>query len=490
MTVVRTSLGAIRGDVKHGVAAWRGIPYARPPLGELRFLPPGPVAPWTGEHDGTRYGPVAMQSREQRSAMMSGITDKMQMSEDCLSLNVFAPADHASGPPRPVLVWIHGGAFVMGAGSLPLYHGGTFAARHGLVVVTVNYRLGHLGLLYLGELFGERYAHGNVALLDQIAALTWVRDHVAAFGGDPGAVTVMGESAGAFSVAHLLAMPAARGLFQRAILQSGATALIPPARADATASARAALAELGVADLPSLLALPAERIVAAQAAASQARGLAAFSPCVDGVTVPKPPLQAVRAGSAAGVPVLLGSNRDEWALFDTFLGAQLTQTVVAQLRGRFGGLAELAHARYLEARADRSSERAWIDILGDLAFRIPMIRLAEEQSRHAPVYMYRFDLASKAFDGKLGAAHALELPFVWNRLDNPLSQLLLGGADPSAQSLALEMHDAWASFVRTGDPGGGWPRYDDVRRATRIFDRTSSIADDPDGLTRVIWPRV
>ena len=487
--VVTTAQGAIRGERRHGACAWKGIPFAEPPVGPLRFRAPQPPRPWQGERDGTRYGAVATQSRDPRVAMLSGLTDKMETSEDCLYLNVFSPA--ADGARRPVVVWIHGGAFIMGAGSLPLYHGAGFAARHDVVVVTVNYRLGLFGFLYLGELAGEAYAAGNQALLDQVAALRWVQDNIAAFGGDPGAVTVMGESAGAASVASLLGMPSARGLFARAILQSGASALVLPAAADATELAREVVRELGVTP-EGLREVPAATLMALQEQLVLRRGLAAFAPFLDGVALPRRPVEAVRAGEAA-VPLLLGSNRDEWALFDVLLGERVTTQLADVVRGRLGPIAELFHGAYLAARGDGAAHGAWVDLLGDLVFRIPMIHLAEAQLAHAPAYVYRFDWAAASFGGKLGAAHALELPFVWNKLDHPMSQLLLGGEAGEAQALATVVHDTWAAFVRTGDPNGAglpaWPRYDAERRPTMLLGRDCKVADDPGGPLRALWPR-
>jgi len=483
--IVATAAGTVRGVARGGIATWRGIPYAAAP----RFRSPHALEPWAGELDATQFGPVAIQSRDPKAAMMSGITEKTVTSEECLALNIYSPA--ADGRRRPVVVWIHGGAFIMGAGSQPLYNGTSFAAQHDVVVVTINYRLGLLGLLYLGDLLGDEYAEGNYALLDQIAALRWVRDHIAEFGGDPDAVTVMGESAGAVSVASLLVMPAARGLFHRAILQSGASGLSPPTRADATALAESVCAELGV-GARELVGLPVERLVSAQEHASRTRGLGAFSPYIDGVTMPRSPLELMSEGVGSNVPVLLGSNRDEWALFDVFLGDAATNVVKGQLRGRLGSAIDQLHARYREARDDQSEARAWLDIVGDVAFRIPMIRLAEAQSRFAPVFMYRFDWATPAFDGRLGAAHALELPFVWNTVESPLGQLLLGGDLVSARVLAASMHAAWASFIRTATPVAeglpGWPAYDATRRATMLLDRESRVVDDPAGSLRALWP--
>ena len=482
MTIVATKLGAVRGVVKGTCVQWRGIPYAAPPTGERRFRPPDPAQPWTGERDATKFGPVAMQARDPRAVMVSGIAESAAMSEDCLVVNVYAPASYADGRKRAVMVWIHGGAFIMGTAAMPLYNGAAFTERD-IVVVTLNYRLGLFGLMFLGDLGGGEA--GNCALLDQIAALRWVRDNIAAFGGDPDRVTVMGESAGAVSVANLLAMPAAQGLFQRAILQSGASGLLPPTRAEATELATSVLADLGAlaSELPGLA---ADRILAAQQRATLQRGLGAFTPYVDGVTIPKPPIESVAAGEGARVPLLLGSNRDEWALFDVFLGEAVTGIIRKQIEDRLGAESERIVAVYRKTRGDK----AWIDLVGDVAFRIPMIRLAEKQP--APVYMYRFDWASPAMNGRLGAAHAMELPFVWNALDLPFSNLLLGDVAP-LRPFAASIHETWCAFIRDGTPEGGglptWPRYTTDRRATMLLDQPASrVVDDPDGELRELWP--
>jgi para-nitrobenzyl esterase len=500
--VVSTAYGKVRGLRKAGVAQWRGIPYAEPPVGPLRFRPPRPPVPWSGERDATRFGAIAEQSRDVRNAMLSGFTDKIAMSEDCLVLNVLSPA--ADDARRPVVVWIHGGAFVMGSGSQPLYNGSSFVTRHDLVVVTFNYRLGLLGLLHLGDVApaGEAAAYrGNVTLLDQIAALRWVRENIAAFGGDPARVTVMGESAGAMAIGALLGAPAAQGLFDRAILQSGASGLRPPDRDDAAALARGVLAELG-AGVNDLADVPAERIIAVQERLLRARGIGAFTPYVDGELLLRPPTDAVQGGQGVHVPTLVGTNRDEWTLFDVLLGPAALEASKAQLIDRLGDDVLRIHAAYQGAIAARTpalgaartrtpDAAAWVDVIGDVGLRVPVLRLAEAQARHAPVWMYRFDWESPAFGGRFGATHALELPFVWNQLELPVAHFLLGEDAAGARALALQLHDAWAAFIRGGEPAAAglpaWPRYEPPRRATMLIDRQPRIADDPDAEVRALW---
>ncbi|HEY1548376.1 MAG TPA: carboxylesterase family protein [Kofleriaceae bacterium] len=458
--IAQTKSGSVRGFERGGVHSWLGIPYAAPPVGGRRFRPPEPIAAWTGELDATHVGPVAMQ---ERNSVMAGLTDKTRISEDCLTLNVTAPANGSS---HPVMVWIHGGAFVMGSGGVPLYDGITFASRHDIVVVSINYRLGLFGFLLASD--------GNVGLLDQIAALRWVQDNIAAFGGDPNNVTVMGESAGAISIANLLAMPAAHGLFHRAILQSGAGALVPSPRADAEQVAAQVLGELG-----SAIDAPADKILAVQAQLLRQRGLGAIAPYVDGVNIVTGPRQAALAGSIARVPLLVGTNRDEWALFDALVPGS-AKIVEQQIRVRIGDAA---------TDALLAGYRVPSELAGDVSFRIPALRLAE--AHPAPVYFYRCDVGGRM----LGAAHAAELPLVWNHLANPFAQFLLGGDTTPFEAIALAMHDTWASFIRTGEPNGrglpAWPRYDAQRRATLVIDREHSrVEDDAGGTQRAAWAKL
>jgi para-nitrobenzyl esterase len=413
------------------------------------------------------------------------------MSEDCLFLNVWSPG--TGDEKRPVVVWLHGGGFVMGSGSDPQFDGTSFAANHKIVVVTLNYRLGLLGFAYLNDLAGEdAHYSANCGLLDQIAALGWVHDNIAAFGGDPDRVTVMGESAGAMSIGALLAMPAAHGLFQRAILQSGAASNVSTCP-KATRIASALLAKLRVkpSQLSSLADMPVENLLTVQSALGRefSERYHALGPVIDGATLPLHPLTLLKRGAAANVAILTGTCRDEWRGYAAMTGGP---KVDEEKLGRlFSGDFQHALALYAAARADESPEWAWTDLVGDLMFRIPAIRLAEAQAQHgAPVWMYRFDWESLAFGGMLGASHSLEIPFVWNTLDAPGVRAITGDG-PSTRRLAGLMHASWAAFIRSGKPTfvglPVWPPYEPTRRATMVFGDLLQVVVDPQGWSRELW---
>ena len=502
--LVRTTGGLVRGTAGGvpGVAAFRGIPYAAPPLGPLRLRPPQPAPPWEGERDASRSGPVAPQRPGPLERTLGGYGD---LAEDCLTVNVWSPAfDGAPEPPaaaearRPVLVWIHGGAFTTGTGAIPWYDGSRLAARGDVVVVTFNYRLGVLGFLHLGDIGGEAWAgSGNTGILDQIAALRWVRENVAGFGGDPGRITVFGESAGAFSIATLLAMRAASGLFQRAILQSGGGTFVH-SRSSATALAADVLAELGIGrgDLGRLAEVPVEDLLDAQAAAGGRKGGVglAFLPVVDGATLPTHPEAALAAGAGRGVPVLAGTNRDEMRLFsavapDVFAAADDEAVVrhVAAIPDVGPAPAEAIVAAYRRRWPDLSPSDLHVAIHTDHAFRRPVQRLCALQAEHADAWCYWFTWASPIFGGWLGSYHGLEIPFVFDNLGQPNVELLTGGGD--LQALADAMADAWLAFARDGDPG--WRRYEPFgSRTTMRFDLPPEIVDDPDPDLREAWEQI
>src|SRR6266571_2779250 len=496
--IVETRYGKVQGSEQDSISVWKGIPFAQPPTGQRRFRAPQPPEPWTGVREATTFSPMAPQMPEVGASMVGAIgadraVEPRPMSEDCLYLNIWSPG--ASAGQRPVMVYIHGGAFTLGSASDPWYDGTSFAARHNIVVVTLNYRLGILGFVSLKDLAGEDAGYtGNCGLLDQIAALQWVRENIAAFGGEPDQVTVMGESAGAMSIGTLLGMPAAHGLFQRAILQSGAGSDLTT-RPRATNVAQALLAKLGLetSQLSALAEVPLEALLKIQPELGREfGGVQAFSPIIDGETLPQHPSAMIAQGSAADVAILVGTNRDEWRLFALMSGGP--QVDEEQLKRIFGDAAKPALAMYTQARTDQSKDAAWIDIMSDLVFRMPAIRLAERQVRQgAPVWMYRFDLESPAFGGVLGAAHAMDIPFVWNTLDTPLSRMFTGDS-PARQELSDLMHASWASFIRSGTPAisslPAWPPYDLQWRATMIFGDTPHVVDDPQGQVRALWKQV
>ena len=534
--VAATEYGAVRGARTDGLSVFRGIPYAAPPVGPLRFRPPQPPTPWTGERDATRFGPVAPQAADPLepyayapAEVITSTGDALPafVSEDCLALNVWTPA--VDDGARPVMVFVHGGAFVVGTTSNDWYTG-EHLARRDTVVVTFNYRLGVFGYTELGDVDPEYAGSGNNGLRDQIAALEWVRRNIAAFGGDPGNVTVFGESAGSISISALLATPHPERLFDRAIAQSGGPNLVHSASIAGytSKSVLRAAAAVGVDDLVNA---PVERLVEIGRVAmdTSALGDNLFAPYVDGELVLGNPFELVRRGNAAGIELVAGATQDEmsyWSLYDSQLrnlfvettdGGPPTRWLSAELRERLD--AALAPATiddvYAEwvGEADPPRGRRDLDatvLLGqahDYFMIQPMTRLVEAQAPHAPTYLYRFDwkVPHRFLDAPehdLGAVHALELPFVFGTLD--IGGFVPGGqgvlADPTerarAQQVATSMIDAWTAFARTGDPTGdgpAWPRYDTATRPTMVWhnDRdgnlTIGVVADPDGRRREVW---
>lgn len=501
--VVETASGKLRGAERDGIFVFRGVPYARPPLGERRFRAPQPPEPWPGERDATRSGAAAPQNPLVTAVFPDLGVGRQQ--EDCLTLNVWTP--DTGGPPRPVLVWIHGGAFVIGSGAQPIYDGGELARRGNVVVVTLNYRLGALGFLHLAEHDGACFgAASNAGLLDQIIALRWVRENAVAFGGDPEQITVFGESAGGMSVGTLLGTPEARGLFRRAVAQSGACQAIHT-RESAAHVADALLQELalGQNEAAKLREVPVAALLAAQARVLARLGpranLLTFQPVVDGRTLPRHPLEAVADGAAPEVALLAGTTRDEWRLFgllDSKARGLDEAGLVARVERRVPGAdARRLLALYREERAagDRSDPASLLFALEtDRVFRIPALRLAEAQlAQGAPTWVYRFDWEVAALGGVLGACHAVELPFVFGTLGLKGIGPLLGDG-PEARRLAGRTMDAWLAFAHTGEPGHealpAWPRYDLERRATLLFGSECRCADDPGGALRRAWDAI
>ena len=507
--IVETGCGRVEGVGEGGVEVFRGIPYAASTAGAGRWRPPAPPQPWSGVRDARRPGPMAPQPPGMISRLLGD--SGLAMDEDCLSLDVWtASADAAR---RPVLVWIHGGSFSTGSGSLAIYDGGVLARRGDVVVVTLNYRLGALGFLHLSELAREEGgAPGNFGLLDQIAALEWVRANIAAFGGDPAQVTLFGQSAGAMCAATLIGAPRARGLFHRVILQSGAARSVhAPETAERVTAAF--LAELGVGDgaAAALRALPVRAVLEAQDRTFERlrREIdeVPFQPSVDGALLSEQPLEAIRAGAAAELPLLIGTNRDEWRFYglgDPKAARLDEEGLLRRFRRGLPGvdasgrrLAERVVETYREARAGRegvSPTDLWFAIQTDRWFRHGAMQLAELHAMHQPAtWAYVFHWGSAALDGNLGACHALDIPFVFGTGEYPSLRWLIGD-DPGASVLAERMQDAWLAFARRGDPGHPglphWPAYDGGRRATMLLGDSCAVADAPHEAERAFWDRI
>ncbi len=495
MPIVQTTCGRLEGVQHAKHQSFMGIPFAAPPVGPLRFKAPQPPSPWTGIRDARTPGLAARQTGHP----IPGFAASSPQDEDCLYLNVFTPA--ADGGRRPVLFWIHGGGFTHGSGSEELYNGGPLAERGDVVVVTINYRLGAFGYLWLGDHLPGAGLTANAGQLDQVAALQWVRDNIATFGGDPGNVTIFGESAGAAAVGTLLAMPAAKGLFHKAILQSGTGRAGDRESGNRVASLL--LAELGLeaARAEEVLTAPADRILEAQTAVLAKLGREAgliFGPIRDGATLLEQPLAAVRAGAAAGIPLIAGTNRDEVKLFaatmqrDEIDDEALIRAVDATLGKPGPEKARAVVEVYRTSRAGKGLPASNLDILdavsSDVRFRIGATRLALAQQPHQPnTYLYLFTYASPARRGALGSCHALEMPFVFGTLGAP-TQDRFAGSGPAVEQLFHRMMDAWLSFARTGNPAhegiGRWDAYSEPDRPTMVFDLECGQQDDPFGEER------
>ncbi len=496
--IVETDRGRVRGDRRRGAHRFRGIPYAAPPVGARRFAPPAPPEPWTGVLDATHASPVAPQPPDMVSRLLGAGDGPPQSETDCLTVNVWTPAVDVAK--RPVLVWIHGGAFVSGSGSVPWYDGANLARRD-VVVVTVNYRLGALGFCHLEGLGGDAFAgSGNAGLLDQAAALGWVQRNIAAFGGDPGNVTIFGESAGGMSVGTHLALPASAGTFGRAIAQSGAVDNVSdPDRA--TMVATRLLDELGldprrVAELRSV---PVAALIDAQQKVSAAFGITSglpFQPVFGVDTLPVAPIDAIRSGSATGVDLLVGSNRDELRVFFAMNPAMRAEDDDAVIRGVTAVAGDRASgivAAYRALLPGVSSTDLFETIGTDAVFRLPALRLADAQRTHAPVHVYEFHRVSTGLGGDMGATHAVDVPFTFDNLDAPGASFFTGEPDTAMRSVATTMADAWCSFARTGTPTASgladWAVWEPPGHTTMILDTEPVVVQDPAGARTRIWSR-
>jgi para-nitrobenzyl esterase len=494
-----TRFGRIRGIDVGGIKTFKGVPYGGTTSGPNRFLPPTDPAAWTGTRDALAFGPSAPQ-RDPSAAPRAGspfavaAADLPRESEDCLVLNVWTPAV-GDGVRRPVMLWCHGGGFSSGSGSSPVTDGTNLARRGDVVVVSINHRLNVLGFTFLEELGGADFAgSGDAGMLDIVHALGWVHDNIAEFGGDPGNVTVFGQSGGGRKVATLLTMPSATGLFHRAIIQSGATLQLVE-REQATRVATELMRKLGVerSQVRALQALPIERIMSAYFAVVRELNVdpmtMGFSPAVDGRIVPRHPFHPDASAVSADVPVMLGATRTE---LTTSADAEAFSLSEGGLRERIGELlgdrAPQAIEVYARANPGATPSDLYFLISSDHRYGAPVMKIAERRAalERGPVYLYYFRWESPFDGGRLRSPHTIEIPFAFDNLDaSPLT------ADaPTAPALADKVSDAWIAFARTGDPSTpklpAWRAFDAVTRATMVFDDASAVVDDPIGNARVV----
>ena len=483
--IVATSSGRVLGTSQSGVDSYRGIPYAAPPIDDRRWLPPAPAAPWTGVRDATSFGPACPQDPDPHE-----MAEGTPTSEDCLTLNVWTPS---RAERAPVMVFIHGGGFTAGSTWDPWYDGAAFAGR-GVVLVTLQYRVGPFGWLDVSDL-GPRYAtSANNGLQDQMAALRWVRQNAAAFGGDPANVTVFAESAGAISLSALLGTPSADGLYDRVILESGTAGTIATPEWSQRVYDR--FVELaGVAGPEDLAHLSTDQLL------DTARRLydtefsdTAFHPVVDGTLVPDLPMKRIASADGPSVPMIIGTNLDEaryWLYYIPELDRLPLRYYQPWLESLAGDRADEVIADYRRERPELDQAQTGLALAGDVGFRMPAVRMAEALSaRGVPVRMYLTTVPSPELDGRMGTPHAIELPFVFNTLQAARAPELVGD-DPANAALAATTQQLWVAFARDGAPAAPgspeWPLYDSSARRTLMLDREVTVRADPYPVSRTTW---
>lgn len=491
--IVSTKLGKLRGGFENGVCVWRGIRYAKAPVGNLRFKNPVPVEPWRGVKDATEFGAAAPQVK-------NPLGGDVTQNEDCLFLNIWSPA--ADGKKRPVMFWIHGGGFAIGSGASPLYNGTNLAKRGDVVVVTINYRLGPLGFLYFNDIApGNHDFENNLGIKDQIAALKWVKENIAAFGGDPDMVTIFGESAGGTSVETLLAAHDAKGLYRRAIVESGPPSILwTPAIATELTKKFLAFAGIKADSLQKLKTLPVDSIKSAEekllkfmiADYTKAKVL---SPTIDGELLTRDIFSSVCKEQCDRVDLMIGTNKNEANLFAR-KKLNMVPRDTAGLNKYFTVWSTENEKKVTSSYKDYPHKKGILALVTDAMFRIPSLRLAEEQMNIAPVYVYRFEWAAPILKmAGAGSFHGLEIPFVFANVDSGMGKILkLIATKKLINRLSGEMQQCWINFARYGNPNGTgkeeWKMYDATNRVTMIFNKKTKPVNDPDAAQRKAWEGV
>lgn len=499
--IVATKSGKLQGVFQDGLFIFKGIPYAAPPVGELRWMPPEPVKPWEGVRPAKEFGPIAPQNPMPGGLIMQA---NQPEDEDCLFLNIWTPGlDNAK---RPVMVWIHGGAFTIGSSSDLMYDNGLLAKRGDVVLVSINYRLGMLGFLRLKDVTGGKVpATGNEGLMDQVAALKWVKDNIAAFGGDPGNITVFGESAGGMSIGCLMAMPMAKGTFHKGILESGVgSTAMPLDYVNAVAANFLEVTGIDSDDAKAMRALTVPQLLEVEmklrvtvAGPGEAAKITATSPVIDGEIIPDVPNQVAKKGSAKDIPAIFGTNLEEWRLFG-LMQPGINEINEAEVVSRLSAFITTEQAQHLvntyrqarDKRGESSNPGELLMALNtDIMFRMPVLELVEAQRDNGQkAYSYLFDWKSPAMGGVLGACHALEIGFVFGQYDD-----MFCGTGPDADRLSQCMQDAWIAFARTGDPSceriGEWPPYGEKRK-TMILGKDCHVEEAPYEEERRAWDNI
>jgi para-nitrobenzyl esterase len=502
--IVETSAGKVRGYVRNGIFIFKGIPYAASTAGEARFQPPAPVTPWTQVRASMSYGPVCPQPvrggwGSDRLAFLFDWDDG-HPGEDCLRLNVWTPG--ADARKRPVMVWLHGGGYEAGSSQeLPSYDGENLSRRGDVVIVSVNHRLNVFGYLNMAAVGGEKYARSvNVGMLDIVAALQWVRDNVSRFGGDPGNVTIFGQSGGGAKVSTLMAMPSAKGLFHKAIVQSGSQLQLASADAAATQAA-AVLQELEAQGIgrDQLTQAPAARLVeiatvaknklvsnAPRAPIFQRLG---WQPWLDGTVVTSHPFEPQAPALASNVPMLIGTTMHEFSPAGALPDPRsLTEEwLVTEVAKTYGAGARDVVAAFKRGHPQALPFELAAVIGATLAFRVSAVRQAQRQSANAPAYLYWFAWKTPVLDGTPLAFHCAELAFAFDNIDRCANAT---GGTSEARELAAKMSQAWIQFARTGNPNHSglprWPAVSATALPTMIFDSRCEVKDDPDAQQRQI----